>query len=48
MVKDREAWSAAVLGLQSVKHYLVTEQICLTFSSEGWEGWERFESFWVL
>ena len=26
MVKDREAWRAAVLGVQGVRHDLVTEQ----------------------
>ena len=26
MVKDREAWSATVYGLQRVRHNLVTEQ----------------------
>ena len=26
MVKDREAWRAAVLGLQGVRHNWVTEQ----------------------
>ena len=26
MVKDREAWRAAVVGSQRVRHHLVTEQ----------------------
>ena len=26
IVKDREAWCAAVMGLQRVRHYLVIEQ----------------------
>ena len=28
IVKDREAWCAAVHGLQRVRHNLVTEQPC--------------------
>ena len=38
MVKDREAWCTAVVGLQRVEHDLVTEQqhiLCTTFSNDN-------------